>query len=915
MANEKILIVEDESVVSRDIENRLRKLGYTVVAAVPSAEAALVVAKKHAPDLVLMGLKLEGKMDGIEAADLVRSRFNIPVIYLFGHAGGQTLEQAKITGPFGYLMKPFDSRDLRTAIEMALYRHLMEKRLRESELRYRTLFEGAGDAIFILDAEGNNAGLIVEVNHAAAVMHGYTVEELRGLNIRDLDAPDAAGQATGLMEGMLQGEWIKKEINHRRKDNSIFPVEISAGLLVFDNHKYILAIDRDISDRRDADEALKAALSKAEGEKNKTEAIIAAMGDGISIQDTDFKVLYQNQVHKDIIGEHTGEYCYNAYERKKDVCEGCGIAESFKDGRIHKVERSAMTDRGRVYVEVTASPVRDSSGKIIAGIEIARDITQRKKAEEESLRNCDLQSVFNELLRISMEELSLQDVLQQALDTILSVSCLSLEAKGSIFLVGDEPDMLIMSASKGLSAHHLEKCSRIPFGRCMCGSAALAQSIQHADCVDDRHDISYAGMGPHGHYCIPFSSAGKVSGVMNLYIKKGHPRDERECSFLKAYANMLAGIVQRKRAEEERGMLIVKLQEAFETVKRSQKEWMGTFDSITDLIFISDVNYTIIRANRAFAEYFEMTPRHVIYKKCYELFNMTELIYSACPHAASLREQRMVQGEFIDQARGRIFMMTASPYCSQDGELVGSIISCKDVTAEKEREMRLIMSERLATLGQMASGIAHEINNPLAAIAGCTEGLLKRVEQERFEPEVFRNYLKIIEEEILRCKNITSGMLSFVRTSTYDKQDVDIHKILDKTIEMIGFQGRLKDVELIKDYKEGLPLIRGSEGELRQVFLAIIINALDAMEDRGTLSIATRIGTAKILIRITDSGPGIFPEHVSRIFDPFYTTKGEKGGTGLGLSIANKIVNNHSGSIEVSSEEGKGTAFIITLPI
>jgi signal transduction histidine kinase len=237
------------------------------------------------------------------------------------------------------------------------------------------------------------------------------------------------------------------------------------------------------------------------------------------------------------------------------------------------------------------------------------------------------------------------------------------------------------------------------------------------------------------------------------------------------------------------------------------------------------------------------------------------------------------------------------------------------VTEEKEREMRLIMSERLASLGQMASGIAHEINNPLAAIAGCTEGLLKRVGQERFEPELFRNYLKIIEEEILRCKNITSGMLSFVRKTTYDTQDVDIHKTLDKTIEIIGFQGRLKKVELIKDYAEGLPLIKGSEGELRQVFLAIIINALDAMEDRGTLFIETWIVEGKVLIRITDSGSGISPEHISRIFDPFYTTKGEKGGTGLGLSIANKIVNNHGGSMEVSSEEGKGTAFIITLPI
>ena len=1040
MANEKILIVEDESVVAMDIESRLRNLGYTVVASVPSGEAALAEAQKNAPDLVLMDIMLKGEMDGIEAAALIRSRFNIPFIYLTAYADEQTLDKAKITEPSGYLMKPFETKDLRTTIEIALYKHSMEKKLRESELRYRTLFEAAGDAIFVLEAEGRDAGRIMDANEAAAGMHGYTMDELRGLNIKDLDSPDAAGEAKGLMDRVLNGESTKKEISHRRKDNTIFSVEISAGLLSLGDHRYILAIYRDISERKRAEEALKAALEEAEGEKNKTDAIVAAMGDGISIQDTDFKVLYQNQVHRDIIGEHVGEYCYNAYQRKKDVCDGCPVAMSFKGGKIHTVERSAMTDKGIIYVEVTASPVRDSSGKIIAGIEIVRnitsrrmyemelleseeryrdlfenasdliqivapdgrflyvnrswretlgyseveipglmlddivdpacaghcdntfkqvfskgrldkietvfvggdkrkimlegsanckyekgkivsvrcmfrDVTARKEAEQKILRSYELQTVLSELLSISLKDLSLGDLLRQALDLIISLSWLSLEAKGSIHLVQDEPGMLLMMASKDLPAELLKECSLIPFGRCLCGKAALTKEPQFADCVDDRHDISYEGMGPHGHYCIPIISASKILGVMNLYLKAGHLRDEGECNFLKAFTNVLAGIIQRKRAEEERSMLIQKLQDAFETVTRSQKEWMGTFDSITDLIFISDVNYTTIRANRSFAEYFEMTPRQVIYKKCYELFNMTELKYSACPHATSLREQRLVQGEFVDQARGRTFMMTASPYFSQDNELVGSIISCKDVTEEKEREMRLIMSERLASLGQMASGIAHEINNPLAAIAGCTEGLLTRVGQERFEPELFRNYLNIIGEEILRCKNITSGMLSFVRQTTYDTQDVDIHITLDKTIEVIGFQGRLKEVELIKDYTEGLPLIQGSEGELRQVFLAIIINALDAIEDRGKITLETGVEGESIFIKITDAGPGISPEHISRIFDPFYTTKGEKGGTGLGLSIANKIVNNHRGGTEVSSEEGKGTTFIITLPL
>jgi len=251
----------------------------------------------------------------------------------------------------------------------------------------------------------------------------------------------------------------------------------------------------------------------------------------------------------------------------------------------------------------------------------------------------------------------------------------------------------------------------------------------------------------------------------------------------------------------------------------------------------------------------------------------------------------------------------------------------QDITDKKEQEIRLIMSERLAALGQMASGIAHEINNPLASIAACAEGLLNRLKKGRFEKELFQNYLDIIVQEIARCKVITTSMLSFVRETIYEKKEIDIHNVLDKTIELIGFQGRLKDVSVIKKY-HGILTAHGSEGDLRQVFLAIVLNALDAMEDRGALTLETGIcpsaSNAKsnepgeggsIFIIISDTGTGIPPGLTEKIFDPFFTTKSEKGGTGLGLSIANKIIKDHKGYIHVTSEKGKGAAFRIVLPV
>lgn len=249
----------------------------------------------------------------------------------------------------------------------------------------------------------------------------------------------------------------------------------------------------------------------------------------------------------------------------------------------------------------------------------------------------------------------------------------------------------------------------------------------------------------------------------------------------------------------------------------------------------------------------------------------------------------------------------------ESGEPIRMLGTVQDITEKKETEMQLIMSERLSALGQMASGIAHEINNPLATIAGCTEGLLNRINKGRYDYELFKNYLKIIEEEVERCKKITVSMLSFVRKGTYEKDYVNINEILDKTLELIGLQGRLKEIEIVRIYNRELPLIEESEGELRQAFLAIITNSLDAMQDRGVLTLETGIENDAVFINISDTGLGMPPELIGKIFDPFFTTKSEKGGVGLGLSIAHKIITDNRGKIEVASDKVRGTTFKIIL--
>jgi len=378
--------------------------------------------------------------------------------------------------------------------------------------------------------------------------------------------------------------------------------------------------------------------------------------------------------------------------------------------------------------------------------------------------------------------------------------------------------------------------------------------------------------------------------------------------------SMITDITERKKVEDDRGKLIADIRKALDAVSRSKKEWQDTFDSITDMISILDKDWNVIKANKAFSAHLGLSPPEVINRKCYELMHHGAFSpVAGCPHQRTVRDRVPATEEVFDEQSGKTYGVSTFPYFSPDGEIIGSIHIARDITEEKEREMRMIMTERLASLGQMASGIAHEINNPLESVMISAEMLLLRVAKDKYDHAQFEKYLKIIDEEVLRCRDITSNMLSFSRLTMLSKSDIDVHQLLDKTIDLVGYQGRLKNVTVTRKYGEQL-LVSGNEGELRQVFLVLLINALDAMENKGAITIGTGTQAGSVWVTISDTGPGIAPEDMQRIFHPFFSTKTREGGTGLGLSIAHRIIANHRGSLTVFSEQGRGAAFTITLP-
>jgi PAS domain S-box-containing protein len=228
-------------------------------------------------------------------------------------------------------------------------------------------------------------------------------------------------------------------------------------------------------------------------------------------------------------------------------------------------------------------------------------------------------------------------------------------------------------------------------------------------------------------------------------------------------------------------------------------------------------------------------------------------------------------------------------------------------------QRQLVQAEKIASLGRLAAGVAHEINNPLAGVLIYADILMKELKGN----EQCRKDLEEIISQTLRCKQIVARLLEFSRQSLDERVLCDVNEIIGHCVKLLQHQSLFHNVEIIQDLRSDLPQILGNPGELEQVFTNLMLNATDAMEGRGriTVSSVSELGGKKVALTFTDTGPGIPPEIKEKIFEPFFTTKPVGVGTGLGLSVVYGVIQRHGGSIEVSSKPETGTTFIIRLPL
>jgi len=337
-------------------------------------------------------------------------------------------------------------------------------------------------------------------------------------------------------------------------------------------------------------------------------------------------------------------------------------------------------------------------------------------------------------------------------------------------------------------------------------------------------------------------------------------------------------------------------------------------ESLNDGLAVVNRDDRIVRWNRRLEELYGIRHEGAVSRRLDEIFEpgFLEVLRSArreSPEGAAFYRVPLTTRQ--EPARRLLVNLATTPLRDSDGATAGTIVIIEDISARVQLEEQLQISEKMASIGLLAAGVAHEVNTPLTGISSFTQMLLQGAEPDDPKTKV----LEKIERQTFRAAKIVNGLLNLARPAQTDSAAVDVNVVINDVLVLLEHQLRNGRIQVRKELNPSPLLVQGVEYKLQQVFLNLCLNARDAMPRGGWLTIATREDEAGAIVEVADTGSGIPPEQLSRIYDPFFTTKELGKGTGLGLSITYGIVQEHGGTITCDSAIGQGTRFTLALPM
>lgn len=346
--------------------------------------------------------------------------------------------------------------------------------------------------------------------------------------------------------------------------------------------------------------------------------------------------------------------------------------------------------------------------------------------------------------------------------------------------------------------------------------------------------------------------------------------------------------------------------------RRAQALIESAFNAISDAIVVTDAAGRITQANNAVLRLFNRAPKEVIGSFCHSLLAEGQV----CPHLRAQGHDGVIEGETLNRERDRALNLRVTSAPDPESRMTSFIHVIRDITRERVIERHLMQAERMSLAGQMVSAVAHEVATPLSVVANIAEMLRLDVEPgSQTDIELGK-----IVSQARRVTEMMRSLLNFVRQAPAQYTSVDLGQLARETLELMNYELRKARIEPRLEVDPNTPPVWGDRGQLQQVTLNLITNALQAMRDGGRLII--HIGAAAsvggepkaVSLIVEDTGHGIVPEARERLFDFFFTTRGEEGGTGLGLAITKQIIEGHRGSISAENVVGGGARFSITLP-
>lgn len=452
-------------------------------------------------------------------------------------------------------------------------------------------------------------------------------------------------------------------------------------------------------------------------------------------------------------------------------------------------------------------------------------------------------------------------------------------------------------------------------GECLqVGKVILSNNPSEDERYDENFD-SVPGLTLNSLLCVPLVEDGKVIGILAFQNKRDGDFTLYDQQLLSTLAKSIVHSLVSLQTIQQMRVLNAHLEASRWELVQSRNTLRSLFDNLPDSLYIVDRAYHLIAINTSRSNRVSGNPREMVGKLCYEsLYGRSEPCQH-CQVAETFYKKKVTHRtdrQWENMMDPMEWEVSTYPIMDESDEVTQAILVEKDVTEKRRLEGFLAQSEKMAAVGELAAGIAHEINNPLTVILANAQLLQRELPADQDWYEM----VDLIHKAGTRALYSVRNLLNFARKEQFEFAPTDINNTVERALEMSRHELVSHSVELVFEPGENLPLLPASANHLQGVWLNLIINGIDAIDKQGgKIKVSTFRQGNDIRVCVSDNGQGISPDALKRIFEPFYTTKDPDRGTGLGLSVCHRVIKQHGGLILVDSQVGKGTTFTVVLPM